>query len=246
MEIRHLIDIRWHTSHFRISSSKMSEQQITHDDTSSIYSRPIDSTKDLLMPRAANTLPAKHDLPEINSLDHQIAMARGSTMALETTRVRLKSSKSEHRRSLPETRCEKLRQWEQQKYENEFYQSCFYNFHELSKSAIDAIEDFTPQSYFEPECTSVRNLKALQAIRHLREILEKSKALEARAEEHWKSQWNPSRTWNPTSRWIWLIPWYLARSPLVGPTGIAWWLKCNYIMNIRISYCDIILWRFTI
>ncbi|CAG7945611.1 unnamed protein product [Penicillium nalgiovense] len=184
------------------SLSKMGNNHIIRDDTSSVYSRPVDSPKDVVMPRATNTLPAKHDLPEINSLDHQIAMARGSTMALETTRVRLQSSKSDHRRSLPESRSEKIRQWQQQKYENEFYQSCFNNFHELSKSAIDAVEDLTPESYFISECTSTRNLKVIQAIRHLREILEKSRAQEARAEQNWKSQWNSSRVWGPTCRWI--------------------------------------------
>ncbi|CRL30052.1 unnamed protein product [Penicillium camemberti] len=161
----------------------MSQHHIIRDDSSSVYSRPIDSPKVSLTSRAASTLPAKHELPEINSLDHQIAMARGSTMALETTRVRLQSSKSEHRRSLPELRSEKLRQLGQQKM-------------------IEAIQDLTPQSYFEPDATSVRNLNILQAIRHLRERLEKSRVQEARAEQNWKSQWDPCRIWDPTSRWI--------------------------------------------
>ncbi|KAJ5704368.1 hypothetical protein N7536_000057 [Penicillium majusculum] len=131
----------------------MSQHHIIRDDSSSVYSRPIDSPKVSLTSRAASTLPAKHELPEINSLDHQIAMARGSTMALETTRVRLQSSKSEHRRSLPELRSEKLRQLGQQKSENEFYQACLENLHELSNSVIEAIQDLTPQSYFEPDAT---------------------------------------------------------------------------------------------
>lgn len=180
----------------------MSQHHIIRDDSSSVYSRPIDSPKVSLTSRAASTLPAKHELPEINSLDHQIAMARGSTMALETTRVRLQSSKSEHRRSLPELRSEKLRQLGQQRSENEFYQACLENLHELSNSVIEAIQDLTLQSYFEPDATSVRNLNILQAIRHLRERLEKSRVQEARAEQNWKSQWNPCRIWDPTSRWI--------------------------------------------
>jgi hypothetical protein len=180
----------------------MSEHHIIRDDSSSIYSRSVDSPKPFLTSHAANPPPAKHDLPEINSLDHQIAMAHGSTMALETTKIRLQNSKSEHKRSLPESRYEKLRQWEEQKCENEFYQSCLENFHELSKSVIAVIQNLKPQSYYEPEDASFRNLHVLLAVRLLREQLEKSRVQEAKAEQKWKSQWNLSRIWNPTSRWI--------------------------------------------
>ncbi|KAJ5318303.1 hypothetical protein N7476_004723 [Penicillium atrosanguineum] len=180
----------------------MNEHHIIRDDSSSIYSRSVDSPKLFLASHVASSPPAKHDLPEINSLDHQIAMAHGSTMALETTKIRLQNSKSEHRRSLPESRYEKLRQWEEQKCENEFYQSCLENLHTLSKSVIVVIENLTLQSCYEPEDASVRNLHVLLAIRLLREQVEKSRVQEAKAEQKWKSQWNLSRIWNPTSRWI--------------------------------------------
>jgi hypothetical protein len=88
----------------------MSEHYIIRDDSSSIYSRSVDSPKPFLTSHTANPPPAKYDLPEINSLNHQIAMAYSSTMALETTKIRLQNSKSEHKRSLPESRYEKLRQ----------------------------------------------------------------------------------------------------------------------------------------
>lgn len=180
----------------------MSENYTLWDDSSSIYSRSIDTPKLSVRSHATTTSPAKHDLPEINSLDHLISMAHGSTMALETTRVRLQNSKSESQHSLPELRCEKLRQWEQQKYENEFYQSCLENFHELSKSVIDVIQDFTPQSYYEPAVTPNRGLEVQLAVRLLRETLEKSRAQEARAEQNWKSRWNIARIRNPTTHWI--------------------------------------------
>ena len=84
------------------------------DDASSIYSRSPESPKDMLssMPMM---LPPRHDLPEINSLDHQIALARGSTMALETTRTRLKCSKSRNRLSLQELKEERICQRDQQR-----------------------------------------------------------------------------------------------------------------------------------
>ncbi|KAJ5215271.1 uncharacterized protein N7498_001678 [Penicillium cinerascens] len=180
----------------------MSDDRIISDDSSSIYSRSADSPKLFLTSHAAIALSAKHDLPEINSLDHQIAMAHGSTMALETTTIRLQNSKSGHRRSLPESRYEKLRQWEEQKCENEFFQSCLENFHEFSKSVIGVIQNLTPQFYDEPEEVPVSNLHVLLAVHLLREQLEKSRVQEAKAEQKWKSQWNLSRIWNPTSRWI--------------------------------------------
>ncbi|CAG8017501.1 unnamed protein product [Penicillium salamii] len=59
--------------------------------TSSIYSRSTDTAKDAIpMTTISTTLQIKPSLPEINLLDHQISMARGSTMALETTRPRLR------------------------------------------------------------------------------------------------------------------------------------------------------------
>ncbi|CAG7949848.1 unnamed protein product, partial [Penicillium salamii] len=52
------------------------------DSTSSIYSRSTDTARDAIpMTTIPTTLQIKPSLPEINLLDHQISMARGSTMA---------------------------------------------------------------------------------------------------------------------------------------------------------------------
>ncbi|KAF9890693.1 hypothetical protein FE257_005559 [Aspergillus nanangensis] len=57
----------------------------TDDDASSVYSRLSDTPKS-----AQSPVPLiMQDLPDIQPLDHQIYLARGSTIALETTRARL-------------------------------------------------------------------------------------------------------------------------------------------------------------
>ncbi|CDM32692.1 unnamed protein product [Penicillium roqueforti FM164] len=47
---------------------------------------------------------------EINLLDHQISMASGSTMALETTRPRLRKSKTLTEMSVSEMKAERMQQ----------------------------------------------------------------------------------------------------------------------------------------
>ena len=73
------------------------------EDDASIYSRSPDSPK-LGLPSQTQPVPppAGFDLPDINPIDHQIALAGGSTMALDTTRTRLQAAKSARRRSVPE------------------------------------------------------------------------------------------------------------------------------------------------
>ena len=63
------------------------------DSASSIYSRPADPAKDAKPIETTTVTPLQTSFPEINSLDHQIAMAGGSTMVVETTQPRLKVSK---------------------------------------------------------------------------------------------------------------------------------------------------------
>lgn len=107
---------------------KGTEQHLLADDSSSIYSRSTECLKNHLPWNSMPTiLPIRHDLPEINSLAYQIALAKGSTMALETTRTRLKCSKSRNRLSLQELRNERICQQDLQEDENEFYRSCFQN-----------------------------------------------------------------------------------------------------------------------
>ncbi|KAJ5642530.1 hypothetical protein N7490_006530 [Penicillium lividum] len=171
------------------------------DDASSVYSRSPKSPKPVLklMPII---LPIRHDLPEINTLDHQIALARGSTMALETTRSRLRGSKTRHRLSLSELKEEKIRQRDQQEHENEFYRTCFKSLHQLVTVVIESIQGLVLQCHFEPEATPSGNPHLLQTIHLLRLALENSRAQEAQAEQEWTRQWNISRVGRPTARWI--------------------------------------------
>jgi hypothetical protein len=176
------------------------EERYSSGASSSIYSRSPSSPKRFLIDSVA--LPTGHDLPEINSLDHQIALVRGSTMALEVTRTRLQESKARRRLSLPELRQEKLCQWELQESENKFYRSCLNIFKDLSTVVAHVSEDLTLQYHFEPEVSPVGNTRVLQATKALRDALENSRVQEARAEQEWKRQWNVPRIWNPTTRWI--------------------------------------------
>ncbi|THC87333.1 hypothetical protein EYZ11_013222 [Aspergillus tanneri] len=128
------------------------ENPATRDHASSIYSRFSHTPK--LGQSASETpvpLPLSHDLPEITSLDHQIALVRGSTIALEAARTRLRCAKTDRRLSLPELREEKLRQWERQDHENRFYEECLAIFHELSASTISVSQTLALQHCFEPE-----------------------------------------------------------------------------------------------
>jgi hypothetical protein len=174
-----------------------------NDDASSVYSRSPETPKfNISSNIALRPLPIKHDLPEINSLDHQISLAQGSTIALETTRTRLQSSKSEKRQSVPESRQEKHRQRELQERENRFYRTCYDIFQELSNVAIITSQDLILQSHFEPEVCPAGNSRFLRASLKLREALERSRVREARAELEWKRWWNISRIGNLATRWI--------------------------------------------
>lgn len=173
------------------------------DDASSVYSRSPESPKPVLpLTLMPVILPIRHDLPEINALDHQIALARGSTMALETTRSRLRGTKARHRLSLSELKEEKIRQRDQQEHENDFYRTCFKNLHQLVTVVIDSIQELALQYHFEPEATPGGNPRLLQTIQLLRLAVENSRAQEAKAEQEWTRQWNISRFGRPTARRI--------------------------------------------
>jgi hypothetical protein len=167
------------------------------DDASSIYSRPQE------VPKRALTwdlipiiLPIRHDLPEINSLDHQIAVAKGSTMALETTRTRMQITKGRRPVSLSELKIEKLRQRDQQETENQFYRSCFENLSELLTDVLNIA------NMLELEPNEIGPGRIREIIVRLRAALDKSRVREAQAEQEWKRQWSVSRLWRPAGRWI--------------------------------------------
>lgn len=172
------------------------------DNTSSIYSRSPDSVK--FTDQSAPVPPPvpNRERPEINPLDHAIALARGSTIALETTRVRLQRAKAARRLSLGELREEKLRQWERQESENRFYHTCLDIFCGLAATVVNVAQTLSLQDMFEPEINPVGDHRVLQAVQTLRTALEQSREREARAEFEWKKQWNVPRVGAPSTRWI--------------------------------------------
>lgn len=181
------------------------EDEGIFDDSSSIYSRTPETPKSFLSwsHTLESVLPVRES-PDINPLDHQIALVRGTTMALETTRARLSISKYNKKLSLRELKNEKLSQREQQEEENQFYRSCFENFRRLvvtvfEVSAVEPTQDMSLQSHFDPEQANA-NLKL--AVDRLRVALEASRSQEAQDERAWKSKWKVSRFWDPAPRWI--------------------------------------------
>ena len=173
------------------------------EDQSSIYSRSPDSPK-LGLPSQAQTVPppAGFDLPDINPLDHQIALAGGSTMALDTTRTRLQAAKSARRRSVPETVKDKRQQWTQQERENQFYEDCLHIFQRLTAVAMDVSQELSLLQYFEPEVNLAGHPRIWEAAQKLRDALRQAWEQEAVVEYEWKKQWNMPRMGTPSSRWV--------------------------------------------
>jgi hypothetical protein len=180
----------------------MAEFPSSKDDASSVYSRSPESPK--LSSQGEVTRPFRFSLPEINTLDHELAMSQGTSMALETTRSRLERSKTKnkHRLSLPELRDSKLRQWEQQKHENEFYAACRETFLGLSKAALEVAQKLILQYHFEPEVEAAGNIHIREAIQALGTSLENSQRREAEAEQAWRRQWRVPRVQRPRNSWI--------------------------------------------
>ncbi|KAJ0418356.1 hypothetical protein BJY00DRAFT_315080 [Aspergillus carlsbadensis] len=126
--------------------------------------------------------PAGFDLPDINPLDRQIALAGGSTITLDTTRTRLQAVKSAWRRSVPETLKDKRQQWEQQERENQFYEHCLPIFRHLTAVAIDLSQELSLLQYFEPEVNLAGHPRIWGAAQKLRGALQQAQEREAVAE----------------------------------------------------------------
>ena len=160
----------------------------SRDDTSSIYSRTPDTAKDASPMTMILNLPIQTSVPEINLLDHQIAMAGGSTMVLETTRTRLKSCKKRSELSSSKLKEERMQQRSRQERENDFYRSCFKSFHKLLASIIDSTQDLSLQYHFNAGAGPPGDPRLLRTIIFLRVFLDKSRAEEVQAEREWEQQ----------------------------------------------------------
>ena len=175
----------------------------SRDNTSSIYSRSTDTAKDAIpITTIPTTLQIKPSLPEINLLDHQISMASGSTMALETTRPRLRKSKTLPEMSVSEMKTERIQQHRQQGLENDFYCKCFESFHQLVSTTMDATQSLALQYHFNPANSPSGDPRLIRAIVSLRVALDKSRAEETSAEQEWKQQWKVSPVRQSSLRWL--------------------------------------------
>jgi hypothetical protein len=173
------------------------------DNSSSIYSRPLDAAKH---ETSANTLPKIPSIglsvPEINILDHQISMARGSTMALEMTRSRLQLCKGQINIPRADLRRQKLRQKAQQERENEFYRDCFRMFRQLIITIMESTRNLVLQYHFHPGKGAVKDPRLIRTIILLRVALDKSRAEETEAEKQLKQQWGVPFPLSSASGWL--------------------------------------------
>ncbi|OJZ79538.1 hypothetical protein ASPFODRAFT_55072 [Aspergillus luchuensis CBS 106.47] len=182
-------------------------RRAANEAASSIYSRehevaPVPPLSILREGRRPTDSPARHDLPEIILIDHQIALARGTTMALETTCVRLRNAKKDHPRSLRDTLEEKWGQWKRQEDENRFFRTCLKIFDDLAAVAVEVSDDLILQHEFEPEVSPVGNRRIVPGMRKLREALADSHGKEARAREEWDRRLKLLGIRAPLPQWI--------------------------------------------
>ncbi|RDH26516.1 hypothetical protein BDQ94DRAFT_177501 [Aspergillus welwitschiae] len=162
-------------------------RRAANDAASSIYSRepeitPVPPLSILRKGRRPTDSPARHDLPGINLIDHQIALARGTTMALETTRVRLQNAKKND--------------------ENRFFRTCLKIFDDLAAVTVEVSDNLILQHGFEPEVSPVGNRRILLGMRKLQEALSDSHGKEARAREEWDRRLNLPNFRAPLPQWI--------------------------------------------
>lgn len=173
------------------------------DNNSSIYSRPLDAAKHATSTDPLPAIPSiGFSVPEINLLDHQIAMARGSTMALEMTRSRLQLCKGWVNIPRPELRRQKLRQKAQQNRENDFYRNCFQIFRQLIITIMESTQDLALQYHFNLGKGPVKDPRLIRTIILLKVALDKSRAEEAEAEKQWKRQWGIPFTHSSAPGWL--------------------------------------------
>ncbi|KAL3252725.1 hypothetical protein ABHI18_009927 [Aspergillus niger] len=187
--------------------SEIWTRRAANDAASSIYSREpevalVPPLSILRTGRRPTDSPARHDLPEINLIDHQIALAWGTTMALETTRLWLQNAKKNGPRSLRETLEERWRQWKRQEDENRFFRTCLKFFDDLAAVAVEVSDDLIQQHEFEPEVSPVGNRRILLGMRKLQEALSDSHGKEARAREEWDHRLNLPHIRAPLPQWI--------------------------------------------
>ena len=176
------------------------------DNGSSIYSRSSGFHKSPNSTGSLRQTPPQQakidDRPEVNQVDHQIAMAHGSTIALEVMHNRLASAKSQRRLSSREWQDNLVRELEAHRHENAFFRVCYRLLEDLLQAAVEVSQELTLQHYFKPETASSGNQRILMGSQLLRRAVQQSRIREAHAELAWKRFWNIPRNWSPPTRWI--------------------------------------------
>ncbi|KAJ5642807.1 hypothetical protein N7490_006807 [Penicillium lividum] len=109
-------------------------------------------------------------------------MSGGSTMAVETTRPRLRMSKRSFKTTPRVLKQQWLQQRNQQARENEFYTNCFKNFHRLVATVMDSTQDLALQYHFNPRASPAGDPRLIRTIVLLKTALDKSRIEEAQAE----------------------------------------------------------------
>jgi hypothetical protein len=109
-------------------------------------------------------------------------------MALETMHSRLQPWKNGPLQSLSQLKDEKLRQYNQQEYENDFYRKSFQIFHQLASTVMDNIQSLELEYYFNPNAAPAKDPRLIRTVILLQIALDKSQTDESEAIPKWKER----------------------------------------------------------
>lgn len=140
--------------------------------------------------------------PEITALDHHLARCHGSTMALETMHSRLQRWKNGPSLSLAQLKEEKLRQYNRQEYENDFYRKTFQIFHQLASTVMDSIQSLELEYYFKPNAVPAKDPRLIRTVILLQIALDKSHTDESEAITRWKERGGIQTNNDSPTEWL--------------------------------------------
>lgn len=169
---------------------------------SSIYSRNTNSIQTLPKNLPLLNLPSAGARPEITALDHHLAKCRGSTMALETTKTRLRRWKNGPPQTISQLKDEKLHQYSQQELENNFYRKSFQIFHQLASTVTDTIQSLALEYHFNPATVPAKDPRLIRTVVLLQIALDKSSTNETEAIKQWKEQCGLNTNRSSSAEWL--------------------------------------------
>ena len=124
--------------------------------------------------------------PEINHIEHQIHLGKGTTSALEMTNQRLQESKSIAKPDSKAQIEELTRHNGHLRCEIDFYRHCFEVLQKLRSDSCNIYERLFLLDYFKPD-TELQEL-----VQMLRDVLERSSNAQTAAEHNWLRFWGLS------------------------------------------------------